>query len=59
MQIFQGSTSPSFEVAPFHIQQLTFGTCRMFFENLSPVPETACWADLVSLALSLGGIRED
>ncbi|KZV63062.1 hypothetical protein PENSPDRAFT_641439 [Peniophora sp. CONT] len=54
VQIFQGSTSPSFTVLPFHIQQLTFNTCRMFFENLSPVSEQGCWSDLAKDASVAG-----
>ncbi|VDB91717.1 unnamed protein product [Peniophora sp. CBMAI 1063] len=54
VQIFQGQSSSTFTVQPFHIQQLTFGTCRMFFENLSPVPEQACWSDLAKDASVAG-----
>ncbi|KAI0819694.1 hypothetical protein BC628DRAFT_1423527 [Trametes gibbosa] len=41
--ILNGSVSPSFEVAPFHAQTLSFGTCRFFFENDSVFPTSQCW----------------
>ncbi|KAL1942357.1 hypothetical protein VTO73DRAFT_6421 [Trametes versicolor] len=41
--ILNGSVSPTFGVAPGHAQTLTFGTCRFFFENDSPLPMSNCW----------------
>ncbi|EIM85146.1 uncharacterized protein STEHIDRAFT_158836 [Stereum hirsutum FP-91666 SS1] len=46
IQIFEGNSSPTSIVQPGHIQQLTFGTCRFFFENLNTVPLEFCWQDL-------------
>lgn len=43
------ATAPTSIVQPGHIQQLTFGTCRFFFENLNTVPLEFCWQDLVGL----------
>lgn len=42
------ATAPTSIVQPGHIQQLTFGTCRFFFENFNTVPLEFCWQDLVS-----------
>ncbi|KAA1470997.1 hypothetical protein DENSPDRAFT_85298 [Dentipellis sp. KUC8613] len=46
--IFQGNAAPTFTVDPLHITQLTFGTCRFFFENLGTVPLEYCWQDLAN-----------
>ena len=40
--------APSFEVDPDHVQTLSFGTCRFFFENFSPFPMSNCWLSFVS-----------
>ncbi|KAI0631602.1 hypothetical protein C8Q77DRAFT_1159369 [Trametes polyzona] len=48
--ILNGSVAPSFAVAPGHVQTLTFGTCRFFFENDSPAPQTNCWLSFVQTA---------
>lgn len=48
IQIFEGNSAPTFIVQPAHIQQLTFGTCRFFFENLGTVPLEYCWQDLAN-----------
>ncbi|OJT07301.1 hypothetical protein TRAPUB_1844 [Trametes pubescens] len=42
-----GRTAPTFGVAPGHAQTLTFGTCRFFFENDSPLPMSNCWLSFV------------
>ncbi|KAI0031086.1 hypothetical protein K488DRAFT_52838 [Vararia minispora EC-137] len=49
IQIFEGNSSPTFVVDPLHIQQLTFGTCRFFFENLGSVSLEYCWQDLANM----------
>ncbi|KAI0086745.1 hypothetical protein BDY19DRAFT_958418 [Irpex rosettiformis] len=46
INITSGSIAPTFDVQSFHIQQLTFGTCRVFFENFSNVTQTFCWSAL-------------
>ncbi|VDB91718.1 unnamed protein product [Peniophora sp. CBMAI 1063] len=46
IQVFQGTLGPTFTVPSNHVQQLTFGTCHFFFENLGPTPLEACWSDL-------------
>jgi len=46
--VFQGTQTPTFVVQPMHIQQLTFQTCRLFFENLGTVPLEYCWQDLAN-----------
>ncbi|KAL7278130.1 hypothetical protein ACG7TL_008101 [Trametes sanguinea] len=48
--ILNGSISPSFEVDPNHAQTLTFGTCRFFFQNFSPLPMSNCWLSFVQIA---------
>ncbi|KZV63063.1 hypothetical protein PENSPDRAFT_590486, partial [Peniophora sp. CONT] len=48
IQVFQSTTGPTFTVQPNHVQQLSFGTCRFFFENLGTTPLEACWSDLSS-----------
>ncbi|KAI0653131.1 hypothetical protein C8Q70DRAFT_652536 [Cubamyces menziesii] len=48
--ILNGSISPSFEVDPDHVQTLSFGTCRFFFENFSPFPMSNCWLSFVQIA---------
>ncbi|KAI0686887.1 hypothetical protein BC835DRAFT_430356 [Cytidiella melzeri] len=53
--ILGGSIAPTFDVPPNSIQQLTFGTCRVFFENLSTFQtETFCWAALADTASAAG-----
>ncbi|TFY76694.1 hypothetical protein EWM64_g7317 [Hericium alpestre] len=46
--IFEGNSGPTFTVDPLHIQQLVFGTCRYFFENLGTTPLEYCWQDLAT-----------
>ncbi|KAA1471004.1 hypothetical protein DENSPDRAFT_880133 [Dentipellis sp. KUC8613] len=47
--IFAGSAPADFTVQPGHIEQLTFGTCRFFFENLTGDEAlTYCWQDLAN-----------
>ncbi|TBU28807.1 hypothetical protein BD309DRAFT_957398 [Dichomitus squalens] len=48
--ILNGQISPTFTVDPNHVQTITFGTCRFFFENLGPDPLTYCWLDFVQIA---------
>ncbi|EJF56964.1 hypothetical protein DICSQDRAFT_157655 [Dichomitus squalens LYAD-421 SS1] len=48
--ILNGSVCPTFTVDPNHVQTITFGTCRFFFENLGPDPLTYCWLDFVQIA---------
>ncbi|OBZ72788.1 hypothetical protein A0H81_06963 [Grifola frondosa] len=48
--IMNGSVAPEFEVDPNHMQQLTFGTCRFFFENVGPSPLSYCWTSLAQVA---------
>ncbi|TFY61565.1 hypothetical protein EVG20_g7002 [Dentipellis fragilis] len=47
--IFAGSAPANFTVQPDHVEQLTFGTCRFFFENLTGDEVlTYCWQDLAN-----------
>ncbi|KAI8995198.1 hypothetical protein BD414DRAFT_513029 [Trametes punicea] len=48
--ILNGSISPSFEVDSNHAQTLSFGTCRFFFQNFSPLPMSNCWLSFVQIA---------
>ncbi|KAI0086743.1 hypothetical protein BDY19DRAFT_995496 [Irpex rosettiformis] len=53
--ILGGSVAPTFEVPPNSIQQLTFGTCRVFFENLSAGQSlTYCWSALANTSSAAG-----
>ncbi|KAI0781555.1 hypothetical protein BC629DRAFT_565264 [Irpex lacteus] len=53
--ILGGSIAPTFNVAPNSIQQLTFGTCRVFFENLSTSQTlTFCWSALANTSSAVG-----
>ncbi|KAH9895796.1 hypothetical protein C8Q73DRAFT_451769 [Cubamyces lactineus] len=48
--ILNGSVAPTFEVDSGHVQTLSFGTCRFFFENFSPFPMSNCWLSFVQIA---------
>ncbi|PIL32670.1 hypothetical protein GSI_05374 [Ganoderma sinense ZZ0214-1] len=48
--ILNGQISPDFTVDSNHVQTITFGTCRFFFENISPAPLTYCWLSLAQVA---------
>ena len=47
-------TGPDFTVDSNHVQTITFGTCRFFFENISPAPLTYCWLSLVRVPNLMG-----
>ncbi|KAI0769486.1 hypothetical protein BC629DRAFT_1442179 [Irpex lacteus] len=46
INITSGSIAPTFDVQMNNIHQLTFGTCRVFFENFSNQTLTFCWDTL-------------
>ncbi|RPD58285.1 hypothetical protein L226DRAFT_614483 [Lentinus tigrinus ALCF2SS1-7] len=48
--ILNGQIAPEFTVESNHVQTITFGTCRFFFENVSPEPLTYCWLSLAQVA---------
>ncbi|KAI8995199.1 hypothetical protein BD414DRAFT_513030 [Trametes punicea] len=48
--ILNGSVPPTFEVDPDHVQTISFGTCRFFFENVGSVPLEYCWLSLAQTA---------
>ncbi|KAM5530448.1 hypothetical protein V8D89_015888 [Ganoderma adspersum] len=48
--ILNGQIDPDFTVDSNHVQTITFGTCRFFFENISPAPLTYCWLSLAQVA---------
>ncbi|KAI0328934.1 hypothetical protein GY45DRAFT_1337782 [Cubamyces sp. BRFM 1775] len=52
--ILNGSISPSFDVPSDHVQTLSFGTCRFFFQNFSPFPMSNCWLSFVQIASAAG-----
>ena len=39
--------APSFTVESKHVQTISFGSCRFFFENVGPTPLQYCWVSLV------------
>ncbi|CCM03004.1 uncharacterized protein FIBRA_05119 [Fibroporia radiculosa] len=48
--ILNGSIEPTFTVDPGSAEQLTYGTCRFFFENLSNDVLEYCWTALSNVA---------
>ncbi|KAI0686886.1 hypothetical protein BC835DRAFT_430766 [Cytidiella melzeri] len=52
--ILQGSIAPTFDVPASGTQQLTFGTCRVFFNNFSTKTITSCWTSLSQQASAAG-----
>ncbi|KIP01534.1 hypothetical protein PHLGIDRAFT_123266 [Phlebiopsis gigantea 11061_1 CR5-6] len=52
--ILQGSIAPTFTVESNQIQQLTFGTCRVFFENFSNETVSECWSTLSNVSEAAG-----
>ncbi|KAI0086744.1 hypothetical protein BDY19DRAFT_995497 [Irpex rosettiformis] len=54
LTILQGSIDPTFTVPANGVQQLTFGTCRVFFNNLSSKPVSSCWDSLSEQASAAG-----
>ncbi|KAI0776870.1 hypothetical protein BD413DRAFT_469227, partial [Trametes elegans] len=46
--------SPTFIVAPNHVQSISSGTCRFFFENLGSKPLEFCWSSLAQTAQAAG-----
>ncbi|KAF8586620.1 hypothetical protein K439DRAFT_1631506 [Ramaria rubella] len=43
-----GALPPTFNVAPDHVQTLSFGTCEMFLENFGSETLEACWSDMAT-----------
>ncbi|KAJ8456897.1 hypothetical protein ONZ51_g11848 [Trametes cubensis] len=41
--ILNGQIPPTFDVEPNHVQTISFGTCRFFFENVGPETLEYCW----------------
>ncbi|KAI0695660.1 hypothetical protein C8T65DRAFT_40778 [Cerioporus squamosus] len=52
--ILNGQIDPNFTVEPNHVQTISFGTCRFFFENVSPESLTYCWLSLAQVASAAG-----
>ncbi|KAI0363701.1 hypothetical protein BV20DRAFT_93067 [Pilatotrama ljubarskyi] len=52
--ILNGQIPPTFDVEPNHVQTITFGTCRFFFENVGPIPLEYCWLSLAQVASASG-----
>ncbi|KAF8515649.1 hypothetical protein JB92DRAFT_2913826 [Gautieria morchelliformis] len=50
--IFAGQTSPTFTVAPYGLETLTFGTCSFFFQSNDSDYLEYCWSDLSTQASS-------
>ncbi|RDX44669.1 hypothetical protein OH76DRAFT_1359250, partial [Lentinus brumalis] len=48
--ILNGQIPPEFTVDANHVQTISFGTCRFFFENVGPQPLTYCWLSLAQTA---------
>ncbi|GJE94033.1 hypothetical protein PsYK624_102010 [Phanerochaete sordida] len=49
-----GATSPGFTVEGGHAQQLTYGTCRVYFQNLSGETMSECYQALANAARTAG-----
>ncbi|KAI0686884.1 hypothetical protein BC835DRAFT_430575 [Cytidiella melzeri] len=54
LNITSGSIAPTFDIPSNNIHQLTFGTCRVFFENFSNETVTFCWSALSQEAQGAG-----
>ncbi|TFK80953.1 hypothetical protein K466DRAFT_502984, partial [Polyporus arcularius HHB13444] len=52
--ILNGQIDPNFTVESNHVQTISFGTCRFFFENVSPQSLTYCWLSLAQVASAAG-----
>ncbi|KAI0808079.1 hypothetical protein C8Q74DRAFT_111945 [Fomes fomentarius] len=52
--ILNGSVPAGFTVDPNHVQTLTFGTCRFFFQNFAANPLSYCWLSLAQQASAAG-----
>ncbi|KAH9939703.1 uncharacterized protein BXZ73DRAFT_99338 [Epithele typhae] len=52
--ILNGSVAPEFSVDAGHMQTLSFGTCRIFFQNFSPQPLEYCWLSFGQVASAAG-----
>ncbi|KAH9946576.1 immunomodulatory protein [Amylocystis lapponica] len=52
--ILNGSVTDDFSVDPGEMKQLTYGTCRYYFENLSPWTLTYCWTALSQVGSAAG-----
>ncbi|KAI0328936.1 hypothetical protein GY45DRAFT_1346840 [Cubamyces sp. BRFM 1775] len=48
--ILNGQIPPTFDVEPNHVQTISFGTCRFFFENVGPETLEYCWLALTQTA---------
>ncbi|KAF8516637.1 hypothetical protein JB92DRAFT_2810146 [Gautieria morchelliformis] len=54
IQIFQGTQNDTFTVAANHLETLTFGTCSLFFENLSSASIEYCFSSLSTEGIEAG-----
>ncbi|KAI0665478.1 hypothetical protein C8Q78DRAFT_559361 [Trametes maxima] len=52
--VLESQLPPTFDVAPNHMQTITFGTCRFFFENVGSTTLEYCWLDLAQVASASG-----
>ncbi|PCH34729.1 hypothetical protein WOLCODRAFT_139546 [Wolfiporia cocos MD-104 SS10] len=52
--ILNGSIAPTFTVDSGDMQQLTYGTCRYYFENLSNETLEYCWTALSDMGSAAG-----
>ncbi|KAF8509418.1 hypothetical protein BU17DRAFT_56119, partial [Hysterangium stoloniferum] len=55
ISILQNIQSPTFTVDPGHVDTLSFQTCNMFFENVSPSTLEYCWSSLATNGIAAGG----
>ncbi|KAI0819692.1 hypothetical protein BC628DRAFT_966382 [Trametes gibbosa] len=52
--VLNGQILPTFDVEPNHVQTITSGTCRFFFQNNGPEPLEYCWLSLAQTASQAG-----
>ncbi|KAI0643209.1 hypothetical protein C8Q79DRAFT_165044 [Trametes meyenii] len=52
--VLESQLPPTFDVAPNHVQTITFGTYRFFFENVGLTTLEYCWLDLAQVASASG-----
>jgi hypothetical protein len=57
IQIFQGTQNDTFTVAPNHLETLTFGTCSLFFENLSSGSMAYRFSSLVGIGSAFSHVH--
>ncbi|KAH9848219.1 hypothetical protein C2E23DRAFT_844907 [Lenzites betulinus] len=52
--LIESMAVPTFDVEAGHVQTITSGTCRFFFQNNGPLPLEYCWLSLAQTASQAG-----